>query len=107
VDVHQQHHHWTYSRRGNSFLLAVMRLIELISIWLLILAIMVLMLSACGPRVVVPSDTPPPYHLSTCTQQYMEQQHANKLLPKCVALDWKEVTDLNLQLEARRKMEKH
>jgi len=26
-------------------------------------------------------------------------------LPRCVAVDWNEVTDLNLKLEARRKLE--
>ena len=35
----------------------------------------------------------------------MKAQHAANALPRCVAVDWNEVTDLNLKLEARRKLE--
>jgi len=35
----------------------------------------------------------------------MKAQHAAKALPRCVAVDWNEVTDLNLKWEARRKLE--
>ena len=64
-----------------------------------------LLLVGCGDHVNVRGDTPEPYHLSSCTQEYMKAQHAAKLLPRCVAVDWNEVTDLNLKLEARRKLE--
>jgi hypothetical protein len=64
-----------------------------------------LLLAGCGDKVNIRGDTPEPYHLSRCTQEFMEAQHAAKLLPRCVALDWNEVTNLNLKLEARRKLE--
>jgi hypothetical protein len=64
-----------------------------------------LLLVGCGDQVNIRGDTPEPYHLSRCTQEYMKAQHAAKTLPRCVALDWNEVTDLNLKLEARRKLE--
>jgi hypothetical protein len=64
-----------------------------------------LLLVGCGDKVNIHGDTPAPYHLSKCTQEYMKAQHANKLLPRCVAVDWNSVTDLNLKLEARRKLE--
>jgi hypothetical protein len=64
-----------------------------------------LLLAGCGDRVSVRSDTPAPYHLSRCTQEFMKAQHAAKALPRCVAADWNAVTDLNLKLEARRKLE--
>ena len=35
----------------------------------------------------------------------MKAPHAAKALPHCVAIDWNEVADLNLKLEARRKLE--
>ena len=59
----------------------------------------------CGDSVNVRGDTPEPYHLSRCTQEFMKAQHAAKALPRCVAVDWNVVTDLNLKLEARRKLE--
>jgi hypothetical protein len=67
----------------------------------------VLLLAGCGDQdqVNIRSDTPEPYHLSQCTLDYMRAQHAAKLLPRCAAADWNEVTDLNLKLEARRKLE--
>jgi hypothetical protein len=64
-----------------------------------------LLLAGCGDTVNIHGDTPEPYHLSRCTQEYMKAQHAAKALPQCVAVDWNEVTDLNLKLEARRKLE--
>jgi hypothetical protein len=64
-----------------------------------------LLLAGCGDSVNVRGDTPAPCHLSRCTQEFMKAQHAAKLLPRCVAVDWNEVTDLNLKLEARRKLE--
>jgi hypothetical protein len=64
-----------------------------------------LLLAGCGDSVNVRGDTPEPYHLSTCTLDFMKAQHAAKALPRCVAVDWNEVTDLNLKLEARRKLE--
>jgi hypothetical protein len=64
-----------------------------------------LLLAGCGDRVTVRGDTPEPYHLSRCTQEFMKVQHAAKALPRCVAVDWNAVTDLNLKLEARRKLE--
>jgi len=64
-----------------------------------------LLLAGCGHSVNVRGDTPEPYHLSRCTLDYMRAQHAAKALPRCVALDWNEVTDLNLKLEARRTLE--
>jgi hypothetical protein len=63
------------------------------------------LLAGCGGSVNVRGDTPAPYHLSRCTQEFMKAQHAAKLLPRCVAVDWNSVTDLNLKLEARRKLE--
>jgi hypothetical protein len=64
-----------------------------------------LLLAGCGNQVTVRGDTPEPYHLSRCTQEYMKARHAAKALPRCVAVDWNAVTDLNLKLEARRKLE--
>jgi hypothetical protein len=66
-----------------------------------------LLLAGCGDQdqVNIRGDTPEPYHLSRCTQEYMKAQHAAKALPRCVAVDWNEVTDLNLKLEARRALE--
>ena len=64
-----------------------------------------LLLTSCGDSVNVRGDTPEPYHLSRCTQDFMKAQHAAKALPRCVAVDWNAVTDLNLKLEARRKLE--
>jgi hypothetical protein len=64
-----------------------------------------LLLVGCADSVNVRGDTPEPYHLSRCTQEFMKAQHAAKALPRCVAVDWNEVTDLNLKLEARRKLE--
>jgi hypothetical protein len=64
-----------------------------------------LLLMGCGNKVNIRGDTPEPYHLNRCTQEYMKAQHAAKLLPRCVAVDWNEVTDLNLKPEARRKAE--
>jgi hypothetical protein len=64
-----------------------------------------LALAGCGDQVNVRGDTPEPYHLSECTLEYMKAQHAAHALPRCVAADWNEVTDLNLKLEARRKLE--
>jgi hypothetical protein len=64
-----------------------------------------LLLAACGDRVNVRGDTPAPYHLSRCTLDYLKAQHAAKALPRCVAVDWNEATNLNLKLEARRTME--
>jgi hypothetical protein len=62
-------------------------------------------LAACGSPVNVRGATPPPYHLSTCTQRFMKAQHAAGALPRCVAVDWNAVTDLNLKLKARRALE--
>jgi len=64
-----------------------------------------LLLMGCGDSVNVRGDTPEPYHPSRCTQEFMKAQHAAKALPRCVAVDWNAVTDLNLKLEARRKLE--
>jgi hypothetical protein len=64
-----------------------------------------LLLAGCGDQVNVRGDTPEPYHLSRCTLTFMKQQYAANALPRCVAADWNEVTDLNLKLEARRKLE--
>jgi hypothetical protein len=64
-----------------------------------------LLLAGCGGKANIRSDTPEPYHLSRCTQEFMKAQHAAKLLPRCVAVNWNEVTDLNLKLEVRRKLE--
>ena len=63
------------------------------------------LLAGCGDKVNIRGDTPEPYHLSLCTQEYMKAQHTAKTLPRCVAVDWNAVTDLNLKLEARRKLE--
>ena len=60
-----------------------------------------LLLTGCVDSVNVQGDTPEPYHLSRCTQEFMKAQHAVKALPRCV-VDWNEVTDLNLKLEARK-----
>jgi hypothetical protein len=67
----------------------------------------VLLLAGCGEKeqVHIGSGAPEPYHLSRCTLDYMKAQHAAKALPRCVAVDWNEVTDLNLKIEARRKLE--
>jgi hypothetical protein len=64
-----------------------------------------LVLAGCGDQVNIRGDTPEPYHLSKCTQEYMKAQHAAKALLRYVAVDWNEVTDLNLKLEARRALE--
>jgi hypothetical protein len=64
-----------------------------------------LLLAACGGAVNVRGDTPEPYHLSRCTLEYMNAQHAAKAMPRCVAADWNRVTDLNLKLEERRQLE--
>ena len=64
-----------------------------------------LLLAGCGGKANIRGDTPEPYHLSRCTQEFMKVQHAAKALPRCVAVDWNAVTDLNLKLEARRKLE--
>lgn len=70
-----------------------------------IVSFSLLFLAACGLSVNVGSHTPEPYHLSPCTLEFMRTQHAAKALLRCVALDWNEVTDLNLKLEARRALE--
>jgi len=70
-----------------------------------IVAFSALALAGCGDQVNIRGDTPEPYHLSECTLEYMKAQHAANVLPRCVAVDWNEVTDLNLKLEARRKLE--
>ena len=64
-----------------------------------------MLLAGCGDKVNIRGDTPAPYHLSRCTHEFMKAQHAAKALPRCVAVDWNEVTDLNLKWEARRKLE--
>lgn len=64
-----------------------------------------LLLAGCGDKVNIRGDTPEPYHLSRCTQEFMRAQHAAKALPRCVAADWNSVTDLNLKLDARRELE--
>lgn len=65
----------------------------------------VLLLAGCGDRVNIRGDTPEPYHLSRCTLKFMKEQHAAKAWPRCIVVDWNQVTDLNLKLEARRKLE--
>ena len=70
-----------------------------------IVAFSALALAGCGDQVNIRGDTPEPYHLSECTLEYMKAQHAANALPRCVAVDWNEVTDLNLKLESRRKLE--
>jgi hypothetical protein len=52
-----------------------------------------LLLAGCGDSVNVRGDTPEPYNLSCCTQEFMKAQHATKALPRCVAADWNEVTE--------------
>ncbi len=58
--------------------------------------------SASCPAPVIPA-LPEPYHLSTCTQTWMRQEHAAKRLPSCVVKDWVGATGYALEVEAVRK----
>ena len=62
-------------------------------------------LTACQPHVNVRGDSPEPYLLSTCTRDYMEELNRQGKLPRCVAVDLNESTNVMLKLQERRKLE--
>jgi hypothetical protein len=67
--------------------------------------ISLLALAGCQPHVNVRGDAPEPYLLSTCTRDYMEELHRQSKLPRCVAVDLNESTNVMLKLQERRKLE--
>jgi len=74
-----------------------MRLIGIISL---------LALAGCPqPDVNVRGDTPEPYLLSTCTRDYLEELNRQGKLPRCLAVDLNESTNVMLKLQERRKLE--
>jgi hypothetical protein len=71
-----------------------------------IVAISLLALAGCTqPHVNVRGDTPKPYLISTCTRDYMEELNQQGKLPRCVAVDLNESTNVMLKLQERRKWE--
>ena len=68
--------------------------------------ISVLALAGCTqPHVNIRGDTPEPYMISTCTRDYMEKLNRQGELPRCVAVDLNESTNVMLKLQERRKLE--
>jgi hypothetical protein len=68
--------------------------------------ISLLALAGCAqPHVNVRGDTPEPYLISTCTRDYMEELNRQSKLPRCVAVDLNESTNVMLKLQERRKLE--
>jgi len=64
-----------------------------------------LLLAGCQPHVNVRGDSPEPYLLSTCTREYLEELNRQGTLPRCVAVDMNEFTNVMLKLQERRKLE--
>jgi hypothetical protein len=68
--------------------------------------ISLLLLAGCSePHVNVRGDTPELYMLSKCTRDYMEELNRQGKLPRCVAVDLNESTNVMLKLQERRKLE--
>lgn len=64
-----------------------------------------LALAGCQPHVNVRGDTPEPYLISKCTRDFMEELNRQSKLPRCVAVDLNESTNVMLKLQERRKLE--
>jgi hypothetical protein len=72
--------------------------------WIAVISLLVL--AGCTqPHVNVHGDTPEPYLLSKCTRDYMEELNQQGKLPRCVAVDLNESTNVMLKLQERRKLE--
>ena len=68
--------------------------------------ISLLALASCSqPHVNIRGDSPEPYLLSKCTRDYMEELNRQGKLPRCMAVDLNESTNVMLKLEERRKLE--
>ena len=67
--------------------------------------ISLLALAGCQPHVNVRGDTPEPYLISKCTRDFMEELNRQSKLPRCVAVDLNESTNVMLKLQERRKLE--
>jgi hypothetical protein len=67
--------------------------------------ISLLLLAGCQPYVNVRGDTLEPYLISKCTRDFMEELNRQSKLPRCVAVDLNESTNVMLKLQERRKLE--
>ena len=72
--------------------------------WIAVISL--LALAGCTqPHVNVRGDSPEPYLLSKCTRDYMEELNRQSKLPRCVAVELNEPTNVMLKLQERRKLE--